>query len=114
MPRTLFRRPFKVAPQKEPNYNVIILSICGTLGPCNNNKNIVLCIRYWRKVEFSCTVVVRNHYPFCDYINNFNAKCHNCGTNQGISLENAQKRMWWSYHVFAYVIASSNLNRHNT
>ena len=111
LPGTLSGSPFKVVVQKEPNYNIIMMTTHGTLGPCDNNKKIQhRTLDTGKKVEFFYTEVVGNHYAFRNCIDKSNAKRHDCGTKAGISLENAWKTTRWPCRAFACIVASSDVN----
>ena len=59
---------------------------------------------------FKYTEVIANHYNYCGAVNEHNAYWHDCGKNNGLSLEETWKTTWWSNRVFVFILAVSEVN----
>ena len=55
-------------------------------------------------VEIPHSEVVANHYKYRDAVDKHNAKRHDGGTHQGISLERTWQTIWWPNRVFAFML----------
>ena len=70
---------------KEPDYIMILMSTYGSLS-CNvNQRDGVHIVNEIPKI-FKYNVVVGNHYKYRDAVDAHNAKQHDCGTKNEISL----------------------------
>ena len=59
---------------------------------------------------FKYTEVIANHYNYCGAVNEHNAYWHDCGKNNGLSLEETWKTTRWANCVFAFILAVSEVN----
>ena len=97
---------------KEPDYIMILMSTYGSLS-CNvNQRDSVRIVNGVPKI-FKYNVVVGNHYKYRDAVDAHNAKRHDCGTKNGISLEETWKTSRWPCRVFAFILAIVEVNSYN-
>ena len=91
---------------------MILMSTYGSLS-CNvNQRDSVRIVNGVPKI-FKYNVVVGNHYKYRDAVDAHNAKRHDCGTKNGISLEETWKTSRWPCRVFVFILAIVEVNSYN-
>ena len=102
--------PFSIFTSMEPDYLLMMMSTYGTVLPNRLNKKAKRIDKEGQLVEIQYCNVIANHYQYRDAVDAHNAKRHDGGTQQGISIETTWKTDWWPNRVFAFVLGICEVN----
>ena len=93
---------FHVFAMKEPDYVMMLMSTYGTLNRQGEDKHRQT---NTGKITFKYPEVVHNHYKYRDSVD-----CNNARRQSPIALEITWATKRWANRVFAYLIATSEVN----
>ena len=63
-----------------------------------------------KTIMFYYSEVIGNHYEYQDTVDAHNTKRHDCGTKQGLGLEQTWMTTRWPCHVFAFILDMTEVN----
>lgn len=91
------------------------MTLMSTYGSLNSNVNQRDSVRITdgTSITFKYNVVVGNHYKYRDAVDAHNSKRHDCGTKNGLSLEETWKTSRWPCRVFAFILSICEVNAYN-
>ena len=98
---------------KEPDYVLTLMSTYGSINAKSGQKDSVRYGANGGATIFKYNVVVANHYDYRDSVDNHNSKRHDCGTKQGLSLEETWRTTRWPCRVFSFILALTEVNAFN-
>jgi hypothetical protein len=105
--------PFDIFAMKEPDYVLIFMSTYGALVE-NPHQKISYRgrggVREGPAVQFKYKEVIANHYNYRGAVDTHNTKRHDGNTGCGMSLEASWITQRWENRVFAYILATSEVN----
>ena len=109
LPGKLDGMDFDIFTSTEPDYVMMFMSTYGSTFPSRNQKKT---LRYVDNDvrEFYHSEVVANHYKYRDSVDAHNAKRHDCGTKDGLSIESTWKTNYWPNRVFAFILGLCEVN----
>ena len=55
--------------------------------------------------RFKYTEVIGNHFAYRGAVDDHNSKCHDCGTKNGLCIEDSWSTNRWENKVFAFILA---------
>ena len=96
--------PFSVIFMKEPDYVMKIMSSFGTLEP-NNPARMTSRIADGNTIRFPYPEMVDNHFVYRHLVDDHNNRRH-----KPISIEETWGTMSWPQRVFAYLLATTEVN----
>jgi hypothetical protein len=104
--------PFDIFAMKEPDYVLMFMSTYGSLVEHPHQQ-----FSYrgggsgeGPAVQFKYKEVIANHYKYRGAVDAHNAKRHDGNTGCGMSLEASWTTQRWENRVFAYILATSEVN----
>ena len=112
LPGELDGEKFDLFCLKEPDYVMLLMSTYGSLSPMTNQRDSMRIVN-GNTVTFKYNSVVGNHYEYRDAVDAHNSKRHDCGTKNGLSIEETWKTTRWPCRVFSFIIALSEVNAYN-
>ena len=105
------RIKFNLFVHKEPDYIMMLMS---TYGTCIEHQNQQESRRSWidtiKMARVFYKEVVTNHYLYKGSVD-FHIGCRHDGrANQGLSIEETWDTKYWENHIFAFIIAITEVN----
>ena len=94
--------PFHIFAMKEPDYCMMLMSTYGTLERSGDNKNRN---SGGRTYTFKYPEVIANHYKYRDSVDS-----HNARRQSPIALEETWATDRWPNRIFAYILATTEVN----
>ena len=98
---------------KEPDYVMTLMSTYGSLNAKSTQKDSVRYSDDGNHTTFKYNVVVGNHFDYRDSVDSHNGKRHDCGTKQGLSIEETWRTNRWPCRVFSFILALTEVNAFN-
>lgn len=98
---------FHVFAMKEPDYTMSLMSTYGTTNEVETatTRRDIKIDGVNTRISFKYTEVIYNHFRYRHIVDDHNSKRH-----QPISLEYVWKTQWWPNRVFAYLLATTEVN----
>ena len=95
---------------KEPDYILMMMSTYGSLIIKDGQHDSIRLLTNGQTKRFKYTEVVANHFMYRGAVDQHNAKRHDCGTKNGLSLEDTWVTNRWENNVFAFILAITEVN----
>ena len=88
---------------------MMFMSTYGTINPKPGQQKVRRRLN-GEKIEYYHSEVVANHYKYRDAVDAHNAKRHDGGIHQGLSLERTWHTHHWPNRVFAFILGVCEVN----
>ena len=111
LPGVLDGQHFDVFALKEPDYVLMMMSTYGSLIINDGQRDSIRMDKERRPItRFKYTEVIGNHFAYRGAVDDHNAKRHDCGTKNGLCLEDSWSTNRWENKVFAFILAITEVN----
>ena len=110
LPGKLDNVPFDIFTSNEPDYVMMFMATYGTIFPKADQEKTKRIDANGSIIEFHHCEVIANHYKYRDAVDAHNAKRHDGGTGQGISIETTWTARHWPNRVFAFILGVCEVN----
>ena len=102
---------FDIYALKEPDYTLMMMSTYGSLIIKDGQRDSVrMDPSRNTTTRFKYTEVIGNHFSYRGAVDDHNAKRHDCGTKNGLSIERTWSTNRWENNVFAFILAITEVN----
>ena len=102
---------FDVYALKEPDYVLMMMSTYGSLIIKDGQRDSIRLDKDRQPITtFKYTEVVANHFTYRGAVDEHNNKRHDCGTKNGLCLEDSWSTNRWENQVFAFILGITEVN----
>ena len=111
LPGILDGEKFDLYALKEPDYVMMMMSTYGSLIVKDMQRDCIRMDKDRKEIaRFKYTEVVGNHFTYRGAVDDHNGKRHDCGTKNGLCLEDSWITNRWENKVFAFILGITEVN----